>query len=95
MIGQINYLSGKTIPDILFAVHQCAKYNIYPKQFHEEAVKSIGHYLKKKKDKGLFFTPNGSNGLECYDDADFSVSLCREDANQVASVFQKPDTLSN
>ena len=35
VIGQINYLSGTTIPDIIFAVHQCAKYIIYPKQFHK------------------------------------------------------------
>ena len=61
----MNYIAGTTRPDILFAVHQCEKYTIYPKQSHEEAVKIIGRYLKMTKYKGLFFTPDGSNGLEC------------------------------
>ena len=72
VIDQMNYLSGTTRPDIVFAVHQCAKYSIYPKQSHKESVKSIGRYLKKTKDKGLVFTPDGSNGLECYINAYFS-----------------------
>ena len=59
VIGQMNYLDGTTRLDIIFSVHQCAKYSIDPKQFHEEAVKRIGRYLKKIKDKGLVFTPGG------------------------------------
>ena len=69
MIDQMNYLAGTTRPNILFAVHKCTKYSIYPKQSHKEAVKIIGSYLKRTKDKGLVFTPNGSNGLEWYADA--------------------------
>ena len=89
VIGQMNYLSGTTRPDIFFAVHQCAKYSIYPKQSHKEAVKSIGRYLKKTKDKGLVFTPNGSNGLECYANVDLAGAWCREDADQVESVLSR------
>ena len=63
VIVQMNYLSGTTRPDILFSMHQCAKYSIDPKKSHEESVKKIGRYVKKTKDKGLFFTPDGSNGL--------------------------------
>ena len=62
MIGKVNYLSGTTRPDIIFAVHKCAKYIIDPKKCHEGYVKSIGQYLKKTKDKGLDFTPDGSMG---------------------------------
>ena len=76
VIGQMNYFSGSTRPDIIFAVHQCAKYSIYPKESHEESVKIIGRYLKKTKDKGLVFTPDDSNGLEYYADVDLSVSWC-------------------
>ena len=65
VIGKMNYLAGTTRPGILFAMHQCEKYIIDPKKSHEEAVKRIGHYLKKTKDKGLVFTTDGSNGLEC------------------------------
>ena len=79
----MNYLAGTTIPDIIFAVHQCEKYIIDPKQFHKEVVKRIVLYSKKTKNKVLVFTPYGSNGLECYADADFAGSWCREDADQV------------
>ena len=59
----MNYIDGTTRPDIIFAVHQCAKYNIDPKKSHGEDVKSIGSYLKKTKYKDLVFTPDGSNGI--------------------------------
>ena len=35
------------------------------------------------EDKGLDCTPNESNGIKCYDDADFSGAWCIEDAHQV------------
>ena len=88
----MNYLAVTTRPDILFAVHQCAKYIIYPKQSHEESVKRIGRCLKKEKDNGLVFTPDGSNGIGCYADSYFAGGWCREFADQVGS---EPDTLSN
>ena len=59
----MNYLPGTIRPDILFAVHQCAKYRIYPKQSREESVKRVGRYLKKTKEKGFVFTPDESNGI--------------------------------
>ena len=66
VIGQMNYLALTTRPDIIFDVHQCAKYIIDTKQPYEEADKRIGRYLNKAKYKGLFFIPDGSNGIECY-----------------------------
>ena len=91
----MNYFAGTTRPDIIFAVHQCAKCSINPKQSHAEAVKSIGRYLKKTKYKGLFFTSDGSNGIACYADSYFAGEWCTEDADQVGSLFQEPDILSN
>ena len=41
------------------------------------------------QDKGLLFTLDGSNGLECYVDGDFSVAWCRGDADQVRSVLSR------
>ena len=35
VIGQMNDLDGTTRPDIIFAVNQCSKYIIDPKQSHE------------------------------------------------------------
>ena len=45
----MNHLNVTTRHDILFAVHQCAKYSIYPKQSHEGVVKNLGRYLNKKR----------------------------------------------
>ena len=70
----MGYFSGTTRSDILFAVHKCAKYIIDPKQYHKESIKRIVSYLKKTKDNGLVFTADGSNGIECYANADFAVS---------------------
>ena len=44
VIGKMNYLSGTTRNDILFAVNEFETYIIYPKQSHEESFKMIGHY---------------------------------------------------
>ena len=41
------------------------------------------------KDKGLVFTPSGSNGIKCYADADFSRAWFRENADQVGSVLSR------
>ena len=42
LIGQMNYLSGTTRPDIIFAVHQCEKYSTDTKKTHKESVKKLG-----------------------------------------------------
>ena len=39
------------------------------------------------EDKGLVFTPGGSNEIKCYADVDFSGAWCRENADPVGSVF--------
>ena len=38
---------------------------------------------------GLFFTTDVSNGLECYANADFPRTRCREIADQVGSVLSR------
>ena len=38
-VGQLNYLTSSTRPDIQLAMHQCARFNNDPKQLHEIAVK--------------------------------------------------------
>ena len=41
------------------------------------------------EDKGLVFTPSGSNGIKCYADADYSGGWCKEDVDQVGSVLSR------
>jgi Reverse transcriptase (RNA-dependent DNA polymerase). len=37
VVGMLSYLTG-TWPDILYAVHSCARFSISPKLIHEQAV---------------------------------------------------------
>ena len=89
IIGMMMFLASSTRPDILFAVHQCAKFNSCPKRIHEEAVKRIGRYLKRTADKGTILTPNGTNKLDCYVDADFAGGFDHEHAPDRASVLSR------
>jgi histone deacetylase 1/2 len=70
--GKLNYLAQTTRPDIIFSVHQIAKYSSDPRLEHGEAIVYLVRYLKKTRDLGLKFKPDPSKGFECYCDADFS-----------------------
>ena len=72
VIGMCGYLQGSTQPDISMATHQFARYNIDPKLSHEHAIRRIGKYLLGTQNKGIIFSPNPKQGLECFVDADFS-----------------------
>jgi len=71
-VGQLNYLTGTTRPDLMVATHQCARFSADPRLQHEQAVKRIVRYLKRTSDKGLILKPDTSRGLECNVDADFA-----------------------
>lgn len=79
VIGKLNYLEKSSRPDISYAVHQCARFSIDPRQEHAKAVKAIGRYLAMTKDKGIIFRPD-NDGLLCYSDADFSGNYRIEEA---------------
>ena len=89
VIGMMMFLASSTRPDILFSVHQCAKFNSCPKQSHEEAVKRIGRYLRRTRDKGIIMRPDGTNELNCYVDADFAGTFTHETALDKASVLSR------
>ena len=80
LIGQLNYLTQSTRPDIQFAVHQCARFSKDPKKSHEVAAKRIVRYLRRTKDQGIILKPNKKLGLECYVDADFAGSWDQDQA---------------
>ena len=75
IVGKLNYLAQATRPDIMYAVHQVAKYSSCHKQEHGEAILYIIRYLKQTKDIGLKFKPDKSKAFENYCDADFSGNL--------------------
>jgi hypothetical protein len=71
-VGKLNYLAQTTCPDIMYAMHQIAKYSSDPRHPHGEAIMYLVRYLKKTRDLGIRFKPNPGKGFECYCDADFS-----------------------
>jgi hypothetical protein len=71
LIGKLNYLEKSTRPDIVYAVHQCARFASQPKSGHAIAIKNIGRYLLSTKDKGIICMPN-NNAIEFYADAAFA-----------------------
>ena len=65
IICKLNYIDMDTRPDISFAVHQCAKFFQDPKLLHEKAIKYIGRYLYKTKDKGIILKPEKKRTNRC------------------------------
>ena len=53
LIGKLNFLEKSSRCDMAHATHQCTRFMSSPKQSHGEAVKKIGCYLLKTRDKGL------------------------------------------
>jgi len=72
VVGKLNYLAQTTRPDIMYAVHQIAKFSADPREPHGDVILYLTRYLKKTRDIGVRFSPNSEKGFECYCDADFS-----------------------
>ena len=89
IIGMMMFLASSTRPDILFAVHQCAKFNSCPKRVHEEAVKRIGRYLKGTADRGTILTPNDTHKLDFFVDANFAGGFNHEISDDMSSVLSR------
>ncbi len=89
LIGMLNYLAASTRPDILCAVHQCARLSANPKLSHERALKRIVRYLKGTHDKGIILKPDPIQGIKCYVDADFAGGYCNENRDEPISVYSR------
>ena len=72
VIGKLNFLEQSTRGDISYATHMLARFSTCPKVEHGKAVKWLGRYLLKTKDKGITLKPDPSKGMEIYCDADFA-----------------------
>ena len=80
------YLAGNTRPDIVFVVHQCARFSHRPMKCHEDAVKRIVRYLIGTKERGLLFAPREDIVLEAIADADLAGLWNVEDPQDPTSV---------
>ncbi len=80
LVGQLNYLTASTRPEIQFATHQLARFSENPKLSHEKAAKRVVRYLKATATEGIIMKPDHSQGLTCYVDADFTGNWSPEQA---------------
>jgi hypothetical protein len=71
VVGKLNHVEKCTRPDIAFATHQCARFQIDPREQHGKAVKWLGRYLAGTRDKGIILKPK-EQSFETYVDADFA-----------------------
>ena len=76
--GKLNYLAQTSCLDIMYTVHQIAKYSADPRLPHGDAIIYLIRYLMRTQDMGICFSPNPSKGFECYCDADFSGNWNKE-----------------
>jgi hypothetical protein len=64
-VGKLKYLAQTTRPDIMYAIHQIAKYSSDPRQSHGETILYLVRYLKKSCNLGLKFKPDPKKGFVC------------------------------
>ena len=83
----MSYLANSARPDILFAVHQCARFSSNPKKSREEVVKRNGCYLKYTKEKGMIFKFNTTKGIEVFADADFTGTWSSNNSHEHTSAL--------
>jgi hypothetical protein len=88
-VGQLNYLTASSRPELMVAVHQCARFSADPRLQHEQAIKRIVRYLKRTSDKGLILRPDVSRGLECHVDADFAGGFSTEHSDDATTCLSR------
>jgi hypothetical protein len=78
IVGKLTYLAHMTRPDISMAVHNCARFSVAPTYLHEQAIKRIGCYLFATQTQGITYSPDPSQSLNMYVDADFAGTWHKE-----------------
>ncbi|GKE76741.1 hypothetical protein Tco_1542861 [Tanacetum coccineum] len=74
------YLTS-SMPDIMFAVCACARFQVTPKVSHSHAVKRIFRYLKGQPKLGIWYPRDSPFDLVAYSDSDYArASLDRKSA---------------
>ncbi|GJR63013.1 putative ribonuclease H-like domain-containing protein [Tanacetum coccineum] len=71
MISSLMYLTS-SMPDIMFVVCACARFQITPKVSYLHAVKRIFRYIKGQSKLGLWYPKDSLFVLEAYTDNDYA-----------------------
>ena len=58
VVGMLMHLASNLQPDILFAVHQCARFTHTPRALHGDTILQICRHLKGTSSKGLILRPS-------------------------------------
>nr|GEU48459.1 hypothetical protein [Tanacetum cinerariifolium] len=69
-MGEGTFFSG--LPDIMFTVCACARFQVTPKVSHIHAMKRIFRYLKGQPKLGLWYPKDSPFDLEAYIDSDYA-----------------------
>ncbi|GJU25704.1 hypothetical protein Tco_1164325 [Tanacetum coccineum] len=69
MVGSLMYLTA-SIPDLVFAVCMCVRYQASPTKKHLEALKRVFWYLRGTINWGLWYPKDTAMALTAYADAD-------------------------
>ncbi|GJT35557.1 hypothetical protein Tco_0925976 [Tanacetum coccineum] len=72
MIGVIWMILTSSIPDIMFSVCACSRFQVQPKVSHLNAVKKIFRYLKGRPKLGLWYPKDSLFILEAFSDSDYA-----------------------
>ena len=93
--GMLMYLATNSRPDIMYAVHSCARFNHCPKQSHGKAILHIVKYLKSTKKQGLILRPSQELSIDLMVDADFAGMYSTEDTQTPLSVKSRTGFVIN
>ena len=96
LFGILNYLVNTTHPELVYSVHQCARFCNDSKHGPEQAVKQIIRYLinnrittgDKSKYHSLMFKIDRNQSIICYVDASFAgdwIQIWNEESSSVFS----------
>jgi hypothetical protein len=80
VIGKLDFLEKSTRPEIVYAIHQCARFLAKPRQSHTNAIKYLCRYLLATKDKGLILRPDVSKSFKVHVNCGFAGNWVKEDA---------------
>nr|KYP43824.1 hypothetical protein KK1_034694 [Cajanus cajan] len=89
IIGFVLYLTP-SIPDIMFNIYVCARFQSAPKESHLKFLKKIMNYLKGILNVGLWYPKGASPSLIGFSDSDFTG--CKLDRKSTSDIEVRQET---
>ena len=89
LIGVLNYLANATMPDIIMALHQCARFCENPNVSHEKSVKRVVKCLLGTRHIRKHTNINVELGLMEFVDSDFANGWNKLNPDDKSSIFSR------